>query len=359
MLLETDFAADPTADDWADRSACWLQISDIEKPARKPRQRNPTPLILNGHGVSLRIENGALVVRDGFTHYPQSQSKYRFFPRDLDLPTRILLLDGSGTLSFDVLSWLSEQGVALARVKWTGEIATVASGTGYAADRAKVACQEASRADEAHRLTFGIELIAKKIAASIETLERHFGHSPKRERSIRFHRDSLQTLRMGGAKSLADLRGIEGQCARHYFAVWEGVTLTWTGTKPLPSYWQEYRSRGSITNEARPTNQFASHPLNAMLNYAYAVKLAQLQIQAIADGYDPTIGIMHNGRRGKPAYIFDLIEPERPRVDAAVLAMIGERTFAPADFILRKDGVCRLSPQLARTVATKVLQSTA
>lgn len=39
---------------------------------------------------------------------------------------------------FNALSWLGEQGVALVRVKWSGEVAIVASGTGYAADPAKV-----------------------------------------------------------------------------------------------------------------------------------------------------------------------------------------------------------------------------
>jgi len=54
-------------------------------------------------------------------------------------------------------------------------------------------------------------------------------------------------------------------------------------------------------------------PIVSALNYAYTVGLAQLQIGAIADGYDPTIGIMHHEGRNKPAYALDLIEPERPR----------------------------------------------
>ena len=58
--------------------------------------------------------------------------------------------------------------------------------------------------------------------------------------------------------------------------------------------------------------------------------------------------------QGSAAYILDLIEPERPRVDAAILKLISERTFAAADFIIRSDGVCRLSPQLARMVAALV-----
>ena len=89
-----------------------------------------------------------------------------------------------------------------------------------------------------------------------------------------------------------------------------------------------------------------------MLNYAYAVKLAQIQIDVVADGYDPILGIMHNTKKGSPALVLDLIEPERPRIDARILEMVATRKFSAADFIVKRDGVCRLSPQLARAVAT-------
>lgn len=88
-----------------------------------------------------------------------------------------------------------------------------------------------------------------------------------------------------------------------------------------------------------------------MLNYAYTVRQSQLHIEAVADGYDPTLGIMHNRHQGLAAYILDLIEPERPKVDAAILKLISERTFTAVDFVIRSDGVCRLSLQLARIVA--------
>jgi len=47
-------------------------------------------------------------------------------------------------------------------------------------------------------------------------------------------------------------------------------------------------------------------------------------------------------------------QPERPKVDAAVLEFVANRSFAAADFIVRKDGVCRLSPQLARVAVGPV-----
>jgi CRISPR/Cas system-associated endonuclease Cas1 len=46
----------------------------------------------------------------------------------------------------------------------------------------------------------------------------------------------------------------------------------------------------------RAGNRNASHPVNAILNYAYTVLQGEIQIEAVAEGYDPTIGIMHEGR---------------------------------------------------------------
>jgi CRISP-associated protein Cas1 len=52
-----------------------------------------------------------------------------------------------------------------------------------------------------------------------------------------------------------------------------------------------------------------------------------------------------------PGYQF---KPKRPRVDRAVLDFIKSSVFDPADFVIRSDGVCRLNPQMARTVVAKV-----
>lgn len=354
MLHSGMIADNDDSSEWARRSEHWLDHTASMDTGRKRRERNATPLILCGHGVSLRVENGTLAIRDGFTHYPQERATHRFFPGNRDIPERILLLDGSGTLSFDVLSWLGEQGVALARVKWTGEVAIVASGTGYAADRAKVQWQQDQNADEAKRIAFTADLIRRKLIASIATLENHVPETRKRAVALEWHRNGIVRLDRGSFATVNDVRGIEAQAASLYFKSWQGLPIAWKGKRAVPDDWHCYDIRSSMANGSKPQNRAASHPVNAMLNYAYAVKLAQMQIQAIADGYDPTIGIMHHGRRGKPAYIFDLIEPERPKVDVAILQFIQKRPFAAVDFILRSDGVCRLSPQLARSVAALV-----
>jgi CRISPR-associated protein Cas1 len=77
---------------------------------------------LNSEGVQ-----GTLLVKNGFTHYPQKQEERRFFPGAREMPSRILVLDGNGSITFDVLGWLSEQGVPLIRVDWRGNVTTVVS----------------------------------------------------------------------------------------------------------------------------------------------------------------------------------------------------------------------------------------
>jgi CRISP-associated protein Cas1 len=87
------------------------------------------------------------------------------------------------------------------------------------------------------------------------------------------------------------------------------------------------------------------------LNYTYTVLESGLRIKASADGYHPTVGVMHEGRDGSSKFVFDLMEPERPKVDRAVLDFVKATVFDPADFTIRSDGVVRLNPQLARHVA--------
>jgi CRISP-associated protein Cas1 len=77
------------------------------------------------------IKNGALTIQNGFTHYPQQREIIRYFRGDVALPERIILLDGSGSISFDVLSWLAEQKISLIRINWKGDIVCIAGGSGY------------------------------------------------------------------------------------------------------------------------------------------------------------------------------------------------------------------------------------
>ena len=73
-----------------------------------------------------------------------------------------------------------------------------------------------------------------------------------------------------------------------------------------------------------------------------------------SDGYDPTIGIMHEGSDGSSKFIFDLMEPERPKIDArCLISSTGMFSIQPI-LSFTPDGVCRLNPEMARTVVARV-----
>jgi CRISP-associated protein Cas1 len=122
--LTASSGVDLNADDtqWATRCSMWQARVEKTSTRRTKRAKPPPALILAGHGVSLRVDNGALTIQNGFTHYPQQREIIRYFRGDVSLPERIILLDGSGSISFDVLSWLAEQKVSFIRIDWKGAL---------------------------------------------------------------------------------------------------------------------------------------------------------------------------------------------------------------------------------------------
>ena len=348
MDLEEDDIA------WATRSGMWQ--TRVEKTsARRTRRAKAQPaLILAGHGVSLRIENGALTVRHGFTHYPQQRETVRHFRGDVSLPQRIILLDGSGSVSFDVLSWLAEQKVSLIRIDWKGDIVCVAGASGYSSNPFRVKWQWETRENPEQRNEFCRSLITRKIEASIITLEKSVPRSDKWERAMKSAYAALTRLDENPPETISELRALEANCAASYFRGWVGMPIKWRGTsrRPIPDNWHSIGQRSSPYHLAG--NRNAAHPVNSILNYAYTALASEIRIKAISEGYDPTIGIMHEGSDGSSKFVFDLMEPERPKVDRAVLDFVKGHVFDPADFVIRTDGVCRLNPEMARLVVGKV-----
>jgi CRISP-associated protein Cas1 len=348
----------PDSADWADRCRYWLNVPTSPKRIGRPLRRHRRPLVLTGHGLKLQVSNGALLVRGGFTHYPQQREEWRFFPGDPKLPSRIVVIDGSGSISFDVLDWISSQKVPFIRINWRGEVQSVLGGLGYSADPIKVDLQR--KAQRTRAPSIARALIQAKTVNSIETLSRSLPHSDQREKALSKIKNAARQLEAIKSPRLRDVLGIEGKVAFHYFRAWHSLPLRWKGLgqKPIPADWLYVGSRQSaIGNKVGSRNRRASHPVNAMLNYAYAVLESQVRIQITSEGYDPTIGFMHASNSGRDALVLDLMEPLRPIVDRGVLEFVQSQTFHPADFTIRSDGVCRLNPELARSVARIMAQT--
>jgi CRISPR-associated protein Cas1 len=311
------------------------------------------PLILSGHGMRLRINHGALEIQNGFTHFPQKREHWRIFPGEPEQPSRIILLDGSGAITLDVLSWLSVQDIPLVQVDYRGHVVAAIGFGSIGGDPGllKIQLTAAQVPDKAMKIAAWI--VQQKLIRSRDTLAKTCPMSPARAAALAQMDCDIPRLDLPWVGSIVELLGLEGCCAGLYFQAWRDIPLVWKGTakKPIPEAWYKIGSRRS---KNKPRNRFARHPIQAMLNYAYAVLESQLLIEMARVGLDASIGFLHQTREDRAALLLDLIEPLRPFADEAVLRFVGNHVFASADFTLSSDGVCRLHPQLARRIVVEI-----
>jgi CRISP-associated protein Cas1 len=185
----------------------------------------------------------------------------------------------------------------------------------------------------------------------MQTLEESLRHSHAWDRAMKRANDDLARLAKDPPETVNELRLLEARSAVAYFRAWYATSLLWrtSARHPIPDEWRTVGPR--FTRVYATGSRNASHPVNAILNYAYGVLQSQVQIRLVSEGYDPMLGIMHSDQESAPAFVFDRMEPERPKVDRAVLAFLKSEALHPADFTIREDGVVRLNPELARRVA--------
>jgi CRISPR associated protein Cas1 len=103
----------------------------------------------------------------------------------------------------------------------------------------------------------------------------------------------------------------------------------------------------------------AADPINALLNYGYALAEAEARMAALTVGLDPGLGILHTDQKHRDSLALDLLEALRPVVERHVLTLTSTRTFRASDFEETRDGRCRLRRPLTHDVAEQLLPALA
>lgn len=101
---------------------------------------------------------------------------------------------------------------------------------------------------------------------------------PAREAALRKLDVAMREL-ASVPETVEELRLIEARAALTYFTCWQALSVKWKGTgrKPIPEEWKRIGLRQSLVSG---TNRNATHPVNAVLNYAYGVLESQVRIAA-------------------------------------------------------------------------------
>jgi CRISPR-associated endonuclease Cas1 len=262
-----------------------------------------------------------------------------------------VLVDVRGSISVEVIRWLSLHNVTLVFLDWRGNVTVAIGGNGSSVD-SELQARQLEVAGTETGLSIARTLVRRKILAGISTLQA-LGRGVSTSHAIRRMRGRLESL--DAALDIRSILLVEASAAHSYFAPLKGIHVKWQGDAQasVPREWRRVGQRRSFLG----WNRNATHPVQAMLNYAYAVLESQIRIAVSAVGLDPTIGYLHANKGDRPALVLDLMEPLRPVVDRLLMEFVAAERFSPGDFSISRTGLCRLHPQLARRVVQAVSRS--
>ena len=139
------------------------------------------------------------------------------------------------------------------------------------------------------------------------------------------------------ASSIEEVIGIEGNCAKEYFAVFDKLI-----TNPDVSLKFESRSKHPPLNE-----------INAMLSFVYTLMTSEFASALETVGLDSYIGYCHALRSGRVSLACDLVEEARCLAERFVLTLINLRIINEKDFEKQISGAVYLSEEGRKKLLTK------
>ncbi len=294
--------------------------------------------VVDGYGVKICVNRKHLVVSDGIGR----SRRERIFPKALANIKRLVVVGHTGMITFEALRWLSDVGITFVQIDKDGKL--LASSAGFGLSEARLRRAQALATSNEIGLKIAQKLIADKISGQLAVLDL----LPDSENAKREIENAL--FEIENTDSINALRLVESAAALAYWNTWKTVSIRFAKSdiKRLPDHWQTFGKRLSpFTRSPR----LAANPINALLNYLYAIVEAETRIASLAGGLDPGLGFMHADQGSRDSLTLDLMEAIRPKVDLFVLELLGSRTFRAADFIETRKGVCRILPPLTHALA--------
>lgn len=297
-------------------------------------------LVADGYGIRISVERGRLVIDDGYGN----QRQHRTLAKVGHGIRRLVIIGHTGTISLDAIRWLDRTGIHLTHIDATGTplVATVNEGLG----NSRLRRAQALAATTDTGLDISRYLLDLKLAGQATNLRTYLDNHNTADRIDR-HRLALAT-----ADTIRDCVEAEAQAALDYFTAWNGnVAYRWANKDRdrLPDHWHTFTSRRSLVT--RSSNNRASDPVNATLNYLYALAEIECRRACLILGLDPGLGFIHADVPTRDSLALDLIEAIRPTIDAHVLDLAHHRTFTTRHFTETDDGHVRLAAPLTHELA--------
>lgn len=136
-------------------------------------------------------------------------------------------------------------------------------------------------------------------------------------------------------KSLAQLRGIEGEAASVYFSVFDDLILQ-----------QKEHFHFENRNRRPPLDN-----VNALLSFTYTLLAGMCKSALETVGLDPYVGFLHTDKAGRISLALDLMEELRSiMADRFVLTLINKKIINPSGFHTKENGAVIIDDDTRKTV---------
>ncbi len=299
--------------------------------------------VADGFGVKVVVERGALEVHDGLGPHRRT----RRYDKATHGLRRLVLTDADGFITTGALRWCASLGV--------GVLVLGADGTPQLAstprmtDDARLRRTQALAPDRPYGLDIARWLLCRKLAGQAALVLQRFDDDETAETI------GDLALAVEAAATVEEARQLEASAAAVYFGAWSrrpetSPRFATQDRRRIPPHWSVFEGRRSVLASGNG-NRKAERPVNALLNYCFALLEAEAVLACQAVGLDPGLGIVHNDARGRQSMALDLVEPVRPEVESFVLDMLKWRTFRKAEFTETTDGHVRLLAPLTHELA--------
>jgi len=286
------------------------------------------PLLLSGFGISIDVNRAHLTIK-------QKESVMEFEPHRI--PYDYIVIDGHyGSISFEAMRWLSKHDVSIALLNWNGNLlsTTVSQETLNAQLKVK---QYEKYLNPESRLYIASQIVKQKVRSSLGLLKAlsnfyDIDFSTINKEIERVDYDNINSLMM-----------YEGRIASAY---WSELT------KIFNSLAKDFHFEGR-KNLSYSWNMNASDPINALLNYGYAILESMVRKDINTIGLDVSIGYLHEIDHSKHPLVYDLQELFRYVVDYSVIELL-EIKLKKSDFITTENYHIRLKPNTAELLIEKI-----
>lgn len=302
----------------------------------QPRQGVAT---LFGFGISARVDRGHLVLEDGIG----SARRQCRLPRVGHGLKRLVVIGADGFVSLAALRWLADQDAAFVMLERDGSVLATTGPVRRSDARLRRAQACAGQSElglhiSRHLITLkliGQERVAREQLRDVATAE-----------TIASFKNELPS-----AKSPDEIRTWEARAGAAYWIGWHGVQMQFPkkDAPRVPAHWLTFGSRTSPLSGFSP--RLAVNPLNAILNYLYAILEAETRLAIAAMGLDPGMGFLHVDNERRDSLACDLMEIARPNVDAFLFDWVSRAPFKRDWFFEQRNGNCRLMSDFAASLS--------